>query len=137
MDEPPSKLQKAISTNNTNYHGEIDAILLALKHIFSTKSKVNANTIHIFSDSIETINAIAYLSPQEIHHDKTEEIIWSNLLKHFPFSITCSPAHCSITQNEEANRLAKLGVQAALKMIKGEEISIIAIAKDKNKTLIN
>ena len=132
MDEPPSKLSKAVSTNSTSYHGEIDAILLALKHIFLTKFKVNANTIHIFSDSTETINAITYLSLQEIHHDKMEDIIWSNLPKCFSFSITCSATHCSITQNEEANRLAKPGVQAALKMIKGEEISVQQLKTTKH-----
>ena len=56
VNELPIELAKAFSSNNTSYHGEIDAILLAIKHIFSTKSKVNANTIHIFSDSIATIN---------------------------------------------------------------------------------
>ena len=33
-----------------------------------------------------------------------------------------SPAHFGITQNEEEDKLAKLGVQAVRKNIKGEEI---------------
>ena len=36
--EPPIKLAKAVSSNSTNYNGEIDAILLALKHILSAQS---------------------------------------------------------------------------------------------------
>ena len=68
------------------------------------------------------------------HHDKTEEIICiSNSLKCFSFNITYSPPHCGITQNEEADRLAKVGTQAARKMTKGQEISL-AIAKAINKT---
>ena len=102
--KPPIKLAKAVSSNSTNYHGEIDVILLALKHILPAQSQFNANTIHIFSDSIAAINAITSFSPQEIHHDKTEEIICTtNLLKCFSFNITYSPAHCGITQNEEAD----------------------------------
>ena len=80
---PPVKLAKTFTSNNTSYHGEIDAILLVIKHISSTQSKVNANRVHIFSDSIATINAITSLSPQEIYHGKMEEIIQSNLLKYF------------------------------------------------------
>ena len=38
MNKPPIKLAKAVSSNNTNYHGEIDTILLALKHILSAQS---------------------------------------------------------------------------------------------------
>ena len=116
--KPPIKLAKAVSSNITNCHGEIDAILLALKHILSAQSQFRANTIHIFSDSIAAINAITSFSPQEIHHDKIEEIICiSNSLKCFSFNITYSPAHCGITQNEEAGRLAKVGAKAAQKMI--------------------
>ena len=32
MNKPPIKLAKAFSSNSTNYHGEIDAILLTMKH---------------------------------------------------------------------------------------------------------
>ena len=102
MNKPPIKLAKAVSSNRTNYHGEIDAIL-ALKHILSAQSQFSANTVHIFSDSIAAINAIASFSLQELHHDKIEEIIRiSNSLKCFSFSTTYYPAHCGITQNEEA-----------------------------------
>ena len=59
--------------------------------------------IYIFSDSITAINAITSLSPQEILHDRMEEIKYSNLLKCFFFDVTYSPAHCGITQNEEAD----------------------------------
>ena len=68
---------------------------------------------------IDAINAITSLSPQEIYHYKLEEIMhicnWHNF---FSFNVTYSPAHCGITQNEEADRLAKVGTQAAQKMIK-------------------
>ena len=125
MNEPPIKLAKALSSNSTNYHGEIDAILLALKHILSAQSQFSANTIHIFSDSIAAINSITSLSPQEIHHDKIDEIIHiSNSLKYFFFNVTYSPAYCGTTQNEEADRLAKVGAQDARKMIKEQEISL-------------
>ena len=50
------------------------------------------------------------------------------------FNVTYSPTHCGITQNEEADRLVKVGAQAARKFIKGQEISL-AKAKAKNKTL--
>ena len=135
MNKPPIKLAKAVSSNNTNYHGEIDAILLALKHILSAQSQFNANIIHIFIKSIAAINIITSLSPQEIHNDKIEEIIHiSTLLKCFSLNVTYSPAHCGITQYEEADRLAKVGAQTAHKMIKKPEISL-ATAKTKNKTL--
>ena len=74
MNKPPIKLAKAISSNSTNYHEEIDAILLVLKHILSAQSQFSVNTIHIFSDSIAATNATTSFSPQEIHHDKIEEI---------------------------------------------------------------
>ena len=84
VNEPPIKLSKAFSSNSTNYHEKIDAILLALKHIFSIQSQVSAKTIHILSDSIVAIIAITSLSPQEIRYDKIEEIIYiSNSLKCF------------------------------------------------------
>ena len=91
---------KVVSSNSTSYHGEIDGILLAFKNILSTQSEVSANLIHIFSDSIAAINALTLLYPQEMHHEKIEEIIlnFSNL---------------NITQNEEEDRLAKVRVQAA------------------------
>ena len=128
MNEPPIKLAKAVSSNSTNYRGEIDAILLALKCILSSQSQVSANTIHIFRDSIAAITAITSLAPEEIIHNKKEEIIHiSNLLKCFSFNF-------GITQNEEADRLAKLGAQAARKMIKEHEISL-GTAKAKIKTL--
>ena len=74
MNKPPSKLAKAVSSNSTNYHGEIDAIL-ALKHILSAQPHFSANTIHMFRDSIVTINVITCLPPEEVHHGKIEEII--------------------------------------------------------------
>ena len=93
------------------------------------------NKILIFSDSIAAINAITSLSPQEIYHDKIEEIIHiSNSLKCFSFNVTYSLAHSDITQNEEADRLTKVGAQAARKMVKEQEISLVT-AKTKNKTL--
>lgn len=83
---------KVVSSNSTSYHGEIDGILLAFKNILSTQSEVSANLIHIFSDSIAAINALTLLYPQEMHHEKIEEIIlnFSNL---------------NITQNEEEDRV--------------------------------
>ena len=48
------------------------------------------------------------MSSQEIPHDKIEEIIHtSNSLNCFSFNVTYSTAHCGISQNEEADRLAK------------------------------
>ena len=41
--KPPIKLAKAVSSNNTNYHGEIDAILLAMKHILSAQPQFSSN----------------------------------------------------------------------------------------------
>ena len=110
MNKPTVKLAKAVSSNSTNYHGEIDAILLALKHILSAQSQFSANTIHIFSDSIAAINSIPSLSPQEMYHDKIDEIMHiSSSLKYFSFNVTYSPAHCGTTQNEEEHRLPKVG----------------------------
>ena len=84
MNKPPIKFAKAVSSNSTNYHGEIDDILLALKHILSAQSQFSANTIHIFSDSTAAINTITSFSSQEMHHEKIEEIIRiSNSLKSF------------------------------------------------------
>ena len=89
VNEPPIKLSKAVSSNSTMkssimYHEEIDAILLALKHIVSAQSQVSAKTIHILSDCIVAIIAITSLSPQGIRYDKIEEIIYiSNSLKYF------------------------------------------------------
>ena len=58
------------------------------------------------------MNGIISLSPEEIHHDKIDKIIdISNSLNCFSFNVTYSPAHCGITQNEEADRLAKVGAQ--------------------------
>ena len=114
MNKPPIKLVKAVSSSSTSYHGEIDTILVALKHILLVQSQFSANTIHIFNNSIAAINTITSLSPQEIHRDKIEEIICiSNSLKCFSFNVTYSPAHCGITQNEETDRLAKVGAQAS------------------------
>ena len=62
INKSPVKLAKAVSSNSTNYHGEIEE----LKHMFSAQSQCSANTIHILSDSITAINSITYLSPQEI-----------------------------------------------------------------------
>ena len=133
MNKPPIKIATAFSSNSTNYHAEIHAIILALNYIFSAQSKYSVNTIHIFSDSICAINAITSFYPREIHHDKVQEIIRiSNSLKCFSFGITCSPAHCGITQNEEVDRLTKAGAQAAQIMIKGLDIRL-ATAKAKNK----
>ena len=134
MNKPPIKPAKVVSSNSTIYNREIDAIPLALKHILSAQSQFSANTIHIFSNSSAVINSITSFFPQEIHHDKIEEIIRiSNSLKCF-FNVTYSPAHCGITQNEEADRLGKVGAQAAQKVVKEQEISL-ATAKTKNKTL--
>ena len=109
MNEPPIKLARAVSSNCISYHEEIDAILLALKYILSTQSQVSANTIHIFSDSMAVINAITSLSPQEIHGNIEEITHISNSLKCFSVNVTYSQAHCGVTQNEEAARLAKAG----------------------------
>ena len=54
MNKPPLNL--GCFLNSTNYHGEIDVILQSLEHILSAQSKVSANTIHIFTDSIAAIN---------------------------------------------------------------------------------
>ena len=83
MNKLSIKLAKAVSSNSTNYHGEIDAIFLELKHIIPAQSQFSANIFRIFSDSIAAINAITFLSPQEIHHDKIDEII------HISNSLNC------------------------------------------------
>ena len=109
INKPPIKLEKAVPSNNTNYHCEIDAILPALRYILSAQSQFIAYTIHIFSDSVAAINAITSLSPQEIRHGKIEEIIHiSNSLKFFSFNVKYSLAHCGINQNEQADILAKV-----------------------------
>ena len=72
MNKPPIKIATTFSSNSTNYHAEIHAIILALNYIFSAQSKYSVNTIHIFSDSICAINAITSFYPREIHHDKVQ-----------------------------------------------------------------
>ena len=75
MNKTPTKPPEAVFLNSTKYHGEIDAILLALKHIISGQSQFGANAIHIFSDSVAAVNPIANPSSHEIHHDKIKGII--------------------------------------------------------------
>ena len=70
-----------------------------------------------------------------MHHDKIEEIIHiSNLLNCFSCNITYCPAHCGITQNEEADRLAKVGVQYCLSE-KGNKLSNSQSQKLKHSSL--
>lgn len=86
INEPPIK---TVSSNSTNYYGEIDVVLLALKHISSTHSEVSTHTINIFSHSIVVTDAIKSLSTQEGNLDKIEKIIHiSSLPKCFSFKIT-------------------------------------------------
>lgn len=82
INKPPIKLAKVVSSNSTNDHGEVDAILLALKYILSAQSQVSANTIHIFSNSIAEINVITSLSLQAIDRDNrgNTEISWNVFL---------------------------------------------------------
>ena len=82
INKPPIKLAKVVSSNSTNDHGEVDAILLALKYILSAQSQVSANIIHIFSNSIAEINVITSLSLQAIDRDNrgNTEISWNVFL---------------------------------------------------------
>ena len=121
VNEPPIKLSKVVFWNSTKYHKEIDAILLALKHIFSTQSKVSAKTIHILSDSIVAILAITSLSPQEIRYDKMEEIIYiiNSLICFCNILCQCNILFSALWYKSKwRSRLTKVGVLAVRKMIK-------------------
>ena len=64
INNPPIKFGKAVSKLSTNYHGELEAILLSLKYI-RTINLIGIKKVHIFTDSMSSIQAITSTKQQE------------------------------------------------------------------------
>ena len=64
INNPPIKFGKAVSKLSTNYHGELEAILLSLKYI-RTINLIGIKKVHIFTDSMSSIQAIISTKQQE------------------------------------------------------------------------
>ena len=64
INNPPIKFGKAVSKFSTNYHGELEAILLSLKYI-RTINLIGIKKVHIFTDSMSSIQAITSTKQQE------------------------------------------------------------------------
>ena len=115
INNPPIKFEKAVSKLSTNYHGELEAILLSLKHIRTT-NLIGIKKVHIFTDSLSSIQAITSTKQQESFNDIIEEIKRiSNELRTLNFAITHVFSHNDIKVNEEGDKLAKVGVKLASK----------------------
>ena len=99
----------------TNYHGELKAILLSLKYIRTT-NLIGIKKVHIFTDSLSSIQAITSTKQQESFNDIIEEIKKiSNELRTLNFAITHVFSHIDIKFNEEADKFTKVGVKLASK----------------------
>ena len=64
INNPPIKFSKTVSKFLTNYHGELEAILLSLKSI-RTINLIGIKKVHIFTDSMSSIQAITSTKQQE------------------------------------------------------------------------
>ena len=63
INNPPIKFAKAVS-KLLNYHGELEAILLSLKYL-RTINLIEIKKVHIFTDSMSSIQAITSTKQQE------------------------------------------------------------------------
>ena len=63
INNPPIKFTKAVS-KLLNYHGELEAILLSLKYL-RTINLIEIKKVHIFTDSMSSIQAITSTKQQE------------------------------------------------------------------------
>ena len=132
INNPPIKFGNAVSKFSTNYHGELEAILLSLKYI-RTINLIGIKKVHIFTDSMSSIQAITSKKQQESFNDTIEEIKRiSNELRTLNFAITHVFSHIDIKFNEEADKLAKVGVKLASKHHQAKELTI-STAKKANK----
>ena len=88
INNPPIKFAKAVSKFSTNYHGELEAILLSLKYL-RTINLIAIKKVHIFTDSMSSIQAITSTKQQESYNDTIEQIKRiSNELRPLNFAIT-------------------------------------------------
>ena len=132
INNPPIKFGNAVSKFSTNYHGELEAILLSLKYI-RTINLIGIKKVHIFTDSMSSFQAITSKKQQESFNDTIEEIKRiSNELRTLNFAITHVFSHIDIKFNEEADKLAKVGVKLASKHHQAKELTI-STAKKANK----
>ena len=130
IDNPPIKSAKAVSKFSTNYHGELETILLSLKYI-RTINLIGIKKVHIFTDTMCSIQAIT--STKQSFNDIIEEIKRiSNELKTLNFAIAHVFSHIDIKFNEEADKLAKVEVKLASKYHQTKELTI-STAKKANK----
>ena len=131
IDNPPIKSAKAVSKFSTNYHGELETILLSLKYI-RTINLIGIKKVHIFTDSMSSFQAITSKKQQESFNDTIEEIKRiSNELRTLNFAITHVFSHIDIKFNEEADKLAKVEVKLASKHHQTKEL--ISASKKANK----
>ena len=82
---------------------------------------------------MSSIQAMKSTKQQESFNDKIEEVkIISNELRTLNFAITHVFSHIDIKFNEEADKLAKVGVKLASKLQQTKELTITT-AKKANK----
>ena len=68
INNPPIKFAKAVSKFSTNYHGELEAILLSLKYL-RTINLIEIKKVHIFTDSMSSIHSITSTKQKESYND--------------------------------------------------------------------
>ena len=99
----PIKFVKAVSKFSTNYHGELEAILLSLKYL-RTINLIEIKKVHIFTDIMSSIQAITSTKQQESYNDTIEQIKRiSNELRPLNFAITHVFSHVDVKFNEGAD----------------------------------
>ena len=89
--------------------------------------------MHIFTDSMSSIQAITSTKQQESYNDTIKQIKRiSNELRPLNFAITHVFSHIDVKFNEEADKLAKVGAKLARKLHQTKELTI-SMAKKVNK----
>ena len=115
----PTMLASAVSSQSNNVHGEIFAIKLACSNISKAIKKGKHRSINIFCDCQSAILVVANLEKAENYSSLIREIQLILFELQYNYNVDIHffwvPGHAEIPQNEEADRLAKVGAKHAIR----------------------
>jgi ribonuclease HI len=122
----PTHHTKAVSKNSSSYHGELQAILLALDAVAGRGPTVHDRKVHIITDCQSAVHAIAKCHVNQNHGfvlNKVKTLVKTLHSRNVQITVYWTAGHINLCGNDIADDLAKRAAIIAETLHNDEPIS--------------
>ena len=119
--------KKSISSKSNSYHGELQAILLALQIVCDRRPVVHGRTVHVLTDCQSALQAVAGLNAEDNYGSvirKIQHCVNDLATRNVLVNIKWIAGHINLSGNDAADYLAKQAATNAIELDCNEPLSV-------------